>query len=218
MYLFDEFLGIIYVYKMEIDKRKLIEYKKKHLNDIKSIILHVNDKKTEDFLFWNDRLFFDEIDKLDEDTNQIINYIELTNKKDVIEKYINGYYDKYSPIYIVGDDFNEKALKANIVNDNYTLLFNGGVRTHSSFISNDSILLSGKLAYQQQILYGDLNRIDFLDSYLLDDEFIKIIDCKLVKTIKYNDLSFAQEACIAKIDNSFDNKIEKCYNILKLIK
>ena len=218
MYLFDEMFGKLYVYDMKIDKRKLIEYKKKHLEEIKSVVLHINDRKTEDFLFWNDRLFFNEIDKLDEDNNEIVNYIELTNKKVIIDKYINGAFDKCSPIYIVSDDFREKALKSNLTNDNYTLLFNGGVRTINSFISNESILLSGHLAYQQQLLYGDLNKIEYLDSYLIDEEFTKLIKCELSGTISLDDLKLSQKLGISKLDSMLDEKLEKSYNILKLIK
>ena len=218
MYLFDEMFGKLYVYDMKIDKRKLIEYKKKHLEDIKSVVLHINDRKTEDFLFWNDRLFFNEIDKLDEDTNKVINHIELTNNKVVIDKYINGGFDKYSPIYIISDDFRERALKSDLANDNYTLLFNGGVRTTNSFVSNESILLSGYLAYQQQLLYGDINKIGFLDSYLIDEEFINLIKCDLFGTISLYDLKLSQQLGISKLDSMLDEKLEKSYNILKLIK
>lgn len=216
MYLYDELLGKLYIYKTTIDKKKLIEYKKKHLEDIKSVLLHVKDRKTEDFLFWNDKIFFDEIDKNNEDSNEIINYIELTNKKDIIDKYINGDYDKYSPINIICDDFREKALKDDLINDDYTLLFSGGVETKDGFISNDSILLSGKLSYQQQLIYGDLNKINYIDSYLVDEELLNIINCDLYKTINYNDLKFAKELGLVSLNN-IDDKIDKSYNILKLI-
>lgn len=217
MYLYDKLGDNIFIYDMKIDKLDLIEYKKKHLNDIKSIILHVKDKKTEDFLFWNDRIFFDELDKRDEDTNEIINYIELTNKKEVIDKYINGFYDKYSPIYIKNDDFKELSLKSDIINDDYTLLFDGGVRTNTEFVSSDSILLSGNLSYHQQLIKGDLNKIDYIDSYLIDDEFINIIKCDLIKEFNYKELKIARELGLLTL-NDIDNKLDKSYEILKLVR
>ena len=217
MYLYDKLGDNIFIYDMKIDKLDLIEYKKKHLNDIKSIILHVKDKKTEDFLFWNDRIFFDELDKRDEDTNEIINYIELTNKKEVIDKYINGFYDKYSPIYIKSDDFKELSLKSDIINDDYTLLFDGGVRTNTEFVSSDSILLSGNLSYHQQLIKGDLNKIEYIDSYLIDDEFINIIKCDLIKEFNYKELKIARELGILTL-NDIDNKLDKSYEILKLVR
>ena len=217
MYLYDKLGDNIFIYDMKIDKLDLIEYKKKHLNDIKSIILHVKDKKTEDFLFWNDRIFFDELDKRDEDTNEIINYIELTNKKEVIDKYINGFYDKYSPIYIKSDDFKELSLKSDIINDDYILLFDGGVRTNTEFISSDSILLSGNLSYHQQLIKGDLNKIEYIDSYLIDDEFINIIKCDLIKEFNYNDLKIARELGLLTL-NDIDNKLDKSYELLKLVR
>ena len=217
MYLYDKLEDNIFIYDMKIDKLGLIEYKKKHLNDIKSIILHVKDKKTEDFLFWNDRIFFDELDKRDEDTNEIINYIELTNKKEVIDKYINGFYDKYSPIYIKCDDFRELSLKSDIINDDYILLFDGGVRTNTEFISSDSILLSGNLSYHQQLIKGDLHKIEYIDSYLIDDEFINIIKCDLIKEFNYNDLKIARELGLLTL-NDIDNKLDKSYELLKLVR
>ena len=217
MYLYDKLGDNIFIYDMKIDKLDLIEYKKKHLNDIKSIILHVKDKKTEDFLFWNDRIFFDELDKIDEDTNEIINYIELTNKKEVIDKYINGFYDKYSPIYIKSDDFKELSLKSDIINDDYTLLFDGGVRTNTEFVSSDSILLSGNLSYHQQLIKGDLNKIEYIDSYLIDDEFINIIKCDLIKEFNYKELKIARELGLLTL-NDIDNKLDKSYEILKLVR
>ena len=218
MYLYDKFLDNIYIYETKINKEKIIEYKKKHLEDIKSIILHIKDSKTEDFLFWNDKIYFDELEKLDDNTNEIINYIELTHKREIIDKYVNGLFDNYSPIYIVGAYLKKEFLKSNIKSDNYTLLFNGGVRTNSCFISNDSILLSGKLAYEQQLIYGDINRIDYMDSYLIDDEFIKAINCDLIKIINYNDINFLKKLGIITLDVSIDDKLDKSYNILKLIK
>lgn len=217
MYLYDKLGENIFIYDMKIDKLNLIEYKKKHLNDIKSIILHVKDKKTEDFLFWNDRIFFDELDKIDEDTNEVINYIEHTNKKDVIDKYIMGQFDKYSPIYIKSDDFKEKSLKSDIINDDYTLLFDGGIRTNTEFISSDSILLSGALAYHQQLIKGDLNKIENIDSYLIDEEFLNIINCDLIKEFNYKDLKSARDFELITLNN-IDNKLDKSYEILKLVR
>ena len=219
MYLYDKVLGKINVYELELDKEKLIEYKKKQLNDIKSIVLHIQERKIEDMLFWDNLICFSELDCKKEFNDKFYyNYMELINSDNTIERYINGDFDKHKIVNIKSDDLGEPAFYSRgLVNDDYTLLFNGGVETKHEFVSYESILLSGKLSYIQQFINGAIEKNNYLDDYLLDEDFIDIMRLNKKISISYEDLVYASLTGLITISDDIDKMLDNSYPILKLI-
>ena len=214
MILYDKHSDFLTLYETKIDKEKLIEYKKKHLEEIKSIIIHVGEDKIEKLLFNSSIIRFGAIDRKTKDGK---NFIELTNNQEAIENYINGKYDYVYPKYIYGDiPTGNKGYYTDLINDDYTLLFPGGSRPFGEFRSDESIVLSGDLGHVQPLVNNDLLNLD-LDEDLYDPEFNKVIKYKKIKQFNYSSLSEANKLGVVRWDKELDEKIEKSAKVLSLL-
>ena len=211
MILYDKYLDRLNIYETIIDKEKLIKYKKKHLEDIKTVLLHVEEEEARKLLFSSSTLRFNVLDRK---TKNGTNYIEVKNDPFVIEEYINGEFDSIKPIYIIRDTYLDKEPD---LNDDYTLLFPGGSKCRKEFKSDDSILLSGTLADIQPLLCDNLLSLEFLSEDTYDFEFNDVIKFKKIKSLKYSDIEYAIENGIVRRNTSFEEELEKSALVLKLI-
>ena len=211
MILYDKYLDRLNIYETIIDKEKLIKYKKKHLEDIKTVLLHVEEEEARKLLFSSSTLRFNVLDRK---TKNGTNYIEVKNDKYVIDSYINGEFDSIKPIYIIRDTYLDKEPD---LNDDYTLLFPGGSKCRKEFKSDDSILLSGTLADIQPLLCDNLLSLEFLSEDTYDFEFNDVIKFKKIKSLKYSDIEYAIENGIVRRNTSFEEELEKSALVLKLI-
>ena len=209
MILYDTYLDKLNIYKTIVDKEKLIKYKKKHLEEIKTVLLHIEEKDLK-FLFSSPVLHFNAIDKKTKDG---FDYIELTNDLDVLNSYINGEYDNTKPIYIIRDKYLDNE---NILNNDYTLLFSCDRYKKLNKLDN-SILLSGDLALVQPLLSNNLSNIEFLSEDTYDFEFNDVIKYKKIKSLNYSDIEYAIENGIVKRNTNFEDELEKSELVLKLI-
>lgn len=214
MILYDKRSNYLTIYETSIDEEKLIEYKKKHLEEIKSIIIHVGEDKIEKLLFNSSIIRFGAIDRKTKDGR---NFIELTNNKNVIDSYINGDYDSVYPKYIFADiPKGDKGRYTDLINDDYTLLLPGGTKQRGEFKFDESIILSGYLGSIQPLLGDDLLNLD-LDEDLYDFEFNNVIKYKKVRQFKYSDLADASFYGVVKWNKEIDEKVEKSQMVLKLL-
>lgn len=210
MILYDKYLDKLNIYETIVDKEKLIKYKKKHLEDIKTVLLHLEEEKGLKLLFSSPVLHFNALDKKTKDG---FDYIELTNDLDVLNSYINGEYDNIKPIYIIRDKYLENE---NVLNNDYTLLFPSG-RYKKLFKSDDSILLSGDLALVQPLLSNNLSNIEYLSEDTYDYEFNDVMKYKKIKSLNYSDIEYAIENGIVRRNTNFEDELEKSALVLKLI-
>ncbi len=211
MILYDKYLEKLNIYETIVDKEKLIKYKKKHLEDIKTVLLHVEEEEARKLLFSSSTIRYNVLDRT---TKNGTNYIEVKNDKSVIDSYINGEFDSTKPIYIIRDTYLDKEPD---LNDDYTLLFPGGSKCRKEFKSDDSILLSGTLADIQPLLCDNLLGLEYLSEDTYDFEFNDVIKYKKIKSLKYSDIEYAIENGIVRRNTSFEEELEKSALVLKLI-
>jgi len=207
----------IIVYSFVHNNEKLIELKKKYLEDIKSVILHINNHDTKELLFNSPAIMFSTLDR--KEINGKITYIEDAQNNKTISRYINGEFDSLVPLWIIGNVPRGKSLHSGeLFNCDGTLLFTGGHYYNNEFITDDGILLTGYLADFQQLLSGDINNVIFpnfiehLDNETID--FLRIFSCTRERAIKLDDLKFMEDNGLIKINGSLQGVFEKSEIVL----
>ena len=221
MYLYKKKDNLITVYSFIPNKEELIKLKKRYLEDIKSVILHINDDDTKELLFSSPTIMFYALDR--KETNGKITYIEEDKNDKNISRYINGEFDSLDPLCIIGDTVNKKSsYSGELYNCDSTLLFTGGHYYNNEFITNDGILLTGYLGDFQPLLSGDISNVIFPDNFrYLDDEiidFLKIFSCEKERIIKLDDLKFMKENGLIQFNDSLEETFEKSDEILNSYK
>ena len=217
MYLYKKNDKKITVYSFIPNKEELIQFKKKYLEDIKSVILHINDDDTKELLFSSPTIMFYALDTKED--NGKITYIEEIKNDKNISRYINGEFDSLDPLCIIGNTIRKKSYySGELYNCDSTLLFTGGHYYNNEFITNDGILLTGYLGDFQSLLSNDINNVLFPDLYrYLDDElidFLKIFSCTKERIIKLDDLKFMKENGLIQINDSLEETFKKSDEIL----
>ena len=207
----------IIVYSFVSNKKELIEFKKKHLEDIKSVILHINNHNTQNILFSSPKIMFSALDR--KESNGKISYIEETNNDKIISRYINGEFEYLAPLYIIGDGpVNKSFYSGELYNGDSTLLFTGGNFYNNEFITDEGVLLTGCLGDLQPLLSNDISNVLFPDTFrYLDDEaidFLKLFNCTRERIIKLDDLKFMQENGLVEIGENLQEVCKKSEDIL----
>ena len=100
MYLYKKSNKSITIYDFTPDKLQLIAFKKKYLENIKSVIVHLNNSKTRDLLYKSPTVLFEALDRRERNGRKT--YIEETKNDKIISNYIRGKYDSLDPINIIG--------------------------------------------------------------------------------------------------------------------
>ena len=211
----------ITVYSFVPNKEELIKLKKRYLEDIKSVILHINDNDTKELLFSSPTIMFYALDR--KETNGKITYMEEEKNDKKISRYINGEFDSLDPLCIIGDTVNKKSsYSGELYNCDSTLLFTGGHYYNNEFITNDGILLTGYLGDFQSLLSNNISNVLFTDTFrYLDDEiidFLKIFSCEKERIIKIDDLKFMKENGLIQFNDSLEETFEKSDEILNSYK
>ena len=219
MYLFkknnDNFINI---YSFIPNDNELIEYKKKYLENIKSVILHIKNKDTKDLVYNGSTVMFNALDRKEKDGR--VSFIEQTNNSIIISKYIEGDLDYLDPLHIVGDQPRTKSIySGELINEDSTLLFEGGYDNHQEFITSEGVLLTGILGIVQPLLSDYINNLFYSDTFtFLDDEkkteFLKMFKCKKEGVISLNDLKFLQEKDIIRLNDSINDTFDKSEEII----
>ena len=199
----------------------MIKLKKRYLEDIKSVILHINDNDTKELLFSSPTIMFYALDR--KETNGKITYMEEEKNDKKISKYINGEFDYLDPLCIIGDTVNKKSsYSGELYNCDSTLLFTGGHYYNNEFITDDGILLTGYLGDFQPLLSNNISNVLFPDTFRYLDEktidFLKIFSCTKERIIKLDDLKFMQENGLIQINDSLEETFEKSDDILNSYK
>lgn len=219
MILYDKCLGRLNIYEINVDKVKLLEYRKKHLEDIKTVMLSVSDPVVVHHLYFDSKINFSDLDKK---TKYGINRISVVNNEKLINEYIKGKCDYLDVTYIHNNLFYKKPLYSDINADDYALLFSG-IYSAKSCLSEDSILLKGNLAYLQLLISSedvlDLELID-LDKIKLDKETLSIIKYKKIKSLNYSDIMYAiNNDIIDSIQNKkMEKKLSKSNSVMELFR
>ena len=200
----------IIVYSFVSSNEELIKFKKKHLEDIKSVILHINNHNTQNILFSSPKIMFSALDR--KESNGRISYIEETNSDKIISRYISGEFDFLAPLYIIGDGpVNKSFYSGDLYNSDSTLLFKGGNFYNNEFITDEGVLLTGCLGDLQPLLSCDVNNLIFTDIFEdLDDEtidFLKSFNCIRERTIKLQEV-FEKSEDILNSYNKVKRKIK----------
>ena len=221
MYLYKKNDKSITVYSFVPNKEELIKLKKRYLEDIKSVILHINDNDTKELLFSSPTIMFYALDR--KETNGKITYMEEEKNDKKISRYINGEFDSLAPLCIIGDTVNKKSsYSGELYNCDSTLLFTGGHYYNNEFITNDGILLTGYLGDFQSLLSNNISNVLFTDTFrYLDDEiidFLKIFSCEKERIIKIDDLKFMKENGLIQFNDSLEETFEKSDEILNSYK
>ena len=191
--------------------------KEERMDSIRTAIIHTNDDQIKEYLFGG-RVMFHAIDKFDEDKEKY-SYIELTNNKEEIEKYLNGEYDQQSPLYILGNPGADKAFHVDLDNKDYTYLLTGGhYRWNHQFITDDNILLDGELADLQPLLSEDLMDLEFLTKWNYNKEFFNIMDLEKINTLDYKQMEFMAHHELMHPDINLEEKFERSKLVLSLAK
>lgn len=217
MYLYKKNDKSITVYSFVPNKEELIKLKKRYLEDIKSVILHINDNDTKELLFSSPTIMFYALDR--KETNGKITYMEEEKNDKKISRYINGEFDSLDPLCIIGDTVNKKSsYSGELYNCDSTLLFTGGHYYNNEFITNNGILLTGYLADFQSLLSNNISNVIFSDAFGYLDEkninFLKIFSCTKERIIKLDDLKFMQENGLIQINDSLQDIFEKSEEVL----
>ena len=221
MYLYKKNDKSITIYSFLPNKEELIQLKKKYLEDIKSVILHINNDDTKELLFSSPTIMFYALDR--KEANGNITYIEEEKKNKKISRYISGEFDSLDPLCIIGDTVRKKSYySGELYNCDCTLLFTGGHYYNNEFITNDGILLTGYLAEFQPLLSNDISNVLFQNTFRYSDDeiinFLKIFSCKKERLIKLDDLKFMKENGLIQINDSLQEAFEKSDEILNSYK
>jgi len=221
MYLYKKNDKSVTIYSFLPNKEELIQLKKKYLEDIKSVILHINNDDTKELLFSSPTIMFYALDR--KEANGNITYIEEEKKNKKISRYISGEFDSLDPLCIIGDTVRKKSYySGELYNCDCTLLFTGGHYYNNEFITNDGILLTGYLAKFQPLLSNDISNVLFQNTFRYSDDeiinFLKIFSCKKERLIKLDDLKFMKENGLIQINDSLQEAFEKSDEILNSYK
>ena len=217
MYLYKKNDKSITIYSFVPNKEELIKLKKRYLEDIKSVVLHINDDETHELLFNSPTIMFSALDR--KENNGKITCIEEVKNDSIISKYIMGEYDSLYPLYIIGNLIREKSFySGELYNEDSTLLFDGGHTYLNEFIITNGILLTGYLAEFQPLLSNNISNVIFSNAFGHLDEktinFLKIFSCTKERIIKLDDLKFMQENGLIQINDSLQDTFEKSEEVL----
>lgn len=202
------------VYEFVPDKLALIEFKKKYLEYIKSITLHINNEITFEVIDVDNSILFYYLDA--KEKNQKITYIEDNKNQKIINNYIYGKYDSNLPVTITGCP-GYKTRYSDVENQDYRLLY---TYAHSDFkdkwVVDEAILLEDILNKVQPLLATD---IFYLDDYIDFDnkevlEFLKIFNCKIIKRINKEKIDFLINDNLITLDKIYYKKIENSNKVL----
>lgn len=202
----------ISVYNFFPNKTELIKFKKKYLEDIKSVILHINNEETKELLFDSRTIMFSALDR--KENNGRISHIEETNDDTVISDYVNGKFDSLVPIGIIGTVPACKSIySGNLNNQDSTLLFEGGCYKKQEFLSTESILLTGLLDSLQPLLSNHINNLIYPETLEYPDDevmnFLKIFNCIKQCNISLENLRMLSEEGLISFNNNFNDMVEK---------
>ncbi len=154
MKIYEKNNNVLSVYGLEIDKSSLIEYRQKHLGNVKSAILRFDSDNKKEF--------------------------DLTYNKETIYNYIFGLYDDMNSSYITIDDKKNNSI---YLFDNFTtegVLLSGALAEIQPVVRGDVTFLDflKKNNYDEELLslikikrLKDIN-LDDLD-FLLDDGIVQ---------------------------------------------
>jgi hypothetical protein len=217
MYLYDKVRNNINVYETSFDQDALRKFKEERMENIRTAIIHTNDKQIEDYLNGT-QIMFHAIDHFDEDKEKY-SYIELTNNKEEIENYLKGKYDNVRPFYIFGNQGADKAFHTKLDNKDYTYLLTGGhYRYHNQYVTDDNILLDGELAELQPLLSEDIMNLNYLTEWDYNKEFFNIMNLKKINTLDYKQMEFMEHHELMHPDINLEEKIERSKLVLSLAK
>lgn len=218
MYLYDKVRNNIDVYETSFDKQALRKFKEDRIDSIRTAIIHTNEYKVKEFLF-RGQIMFNALDRFDEDKEKY-SYIELTNNKEEIEKYLSGEYDHQRPLYILGNNPGvEKANYVNLEDGDYVYLLTGGhYRYDHQFITDDNILLDGELADLQPLLSEDIMNLNYLTEWDYNKEFFNIMNLKKINTLDYKQMEFMAHHELMHPDINLEEKLERSKLVLSLAK
>lgn len=207
----------ISVYSFIPDKIELIEFKKKHLEDIRSVILHINNKETEKLLFSSSSIMFSALDR--KENNGRISHLEETDNSETVLDYVNGKFDYLDPISINGDSPSHKSFySGNLNNQDSTLLFEGGGYSYKEFKSDESVLLTGWLDLFQPLLSNSISNLTYPEFLKCSDteviEFLKLFSCNKQCIISFDDLRFLKEEGLVTFSSDFIDTFEKSKTVL----
>ena len=202
----------ISIYNFVPNKTELIKFKRKYLEDIKSVILHVNNEETEELFFGSPTIIVDALDR--KENNGKITHIEETNNDEVISDYVNGKFDSVIPISIIGSIPPHKSLySGNLDNQDSTLLFEGGSYKKQEFLSTESILLTGLLDLFQPLLSNHISNLIYPEFLKYPDdeviEFLKMFSCIKQRNISLENLRMLNEERLISFNNDFTDVVEK---------
>lgn len=216
MYLYEKNNGeSIVVYSFIPDNNELIQLKKRYLEDVKSVVLHVNNSDTQDLLFNSPTIMFSALDREEESGKKT--WIDEKSNDETISRYISGEFDLSDPLCIIGDGARRKSFHSGeLYNCDSTLLFTGEDYYDGEFLAHGGILLTGYLADFQLLLSGNINNVIFPRLNLDDEtiEFLKIFSCTKERTIRLDDLNFMQEKGLITFNDGFQDAIERSEQIL----
>lgn len=202
----------ISIYRFTPDKLKLIEFKKRYLENIKSVIVHSFDPEVQEIIKNCSKVMFDGLDKKEKDGN--ISYIEETKNESTITKYINGGFDSIDPISVIGGRPAQKSLySGDIYNQDGALLFETAGYKKSELIVGEGILLSGPLSEYQPLLSCSLNNLVY-PQFLEDPneetlEFLKLFKCLYQGYLSLDRVRELSEDGLIGIASDFDKSVEK---------
>ena len=203
----------ISIYNFIPDKFEVKKFKEKHIEDIKSVKLHISNKSVADLLFKSPTIMFDALDR--HELNGRISYIEETDNDRAILYYINGMYDSIDPISVIGGVPTHLSFHSgNLENKDCTLLLrSGSYDRYNTFESSETILLAGVLDIVQPLLSNNINNLSFpqhihnLNSEVI--EFLKMFSCEKQHTISFNNLQLLEEEGLITFSDDFDNVLYK---------
>ena len=204
----------IIVFSFTPNKEELIKFKKKYLEDIKSVILHISNQNTQNLLLNNSKIMFNALDREENDGN--ISYIKETNNSKIISKYINGEFDHLVPLCIIGNVPSRKSSYSGELNNcDSSLLFTGGHYHNHEFITDEGILLTGWLDNFQPLLSGNIDNINYFNyTNEVVYEFLKIFSCTEECIINLDDLMLMQKNNLLQINSNIEDVFEKSEDIL----
>lgn len=171
MFLFEEKDNIVNFYKMEPDKEKVFEFKKKHLELLKTVLIYSPAGFIGDFLAsyhtctLNKSKNLDHINLPQIDPNY---FVEITDNQTMISMYLNEKYINGEHLWHIILDINKR--KGECLNQNckqYGFVFiRGGFYTEYGPCNSESLLLSDEMEPLSNLLYeGNVTDIDIHDLY-----------------------------------------------------
>ena len=218
MYLFKKNNGkSISVYSFLPDSERLKEFKRNHINEIKSVSVIVANPNTAEILLSSPTIMFDALDRRED--NGDYSFIQVSNDKEVVSKYINGDFDCILPLSIIGGaPLTDSRYCGDIKNEDATLLYESGGYNRSTLVINKAVLLRGLLDSVQPLLTGNINNLLFPDNLMFlepeSDEFFNLCTCTKEKVISLDNLRFMEEAGLISFNDDVEETFEKSISVL----